>query len=153
MSSYPQVCKEHKKTTASPGIRHPHVDLRRCSSCKMQPVALYRSCWLGPRDTHGLGSSLLTAEFNAVQFSFQMSLPEHLGLNTKLTMRQQCVLVVEKRSVASGSREVILALCSVLIRPDLECWVQFWASQYKKVKESPAKGHEHDERTHHHVLL
>ncbi|PKU48384.1 hypothetical protein llap_1292 [Limosa lapponica baueri] len=56
-------------------------------------------------------------------------------VDEKFNMSRQCVLTAQKaicilgciiRSVASRSREVILPLCSALMRPHLEYCVQLW---------------------------
>ncbi|PKU29595.1 hypothetical protein llap_20101 [Limosa lapponica baueri] len=62
-------------------------------------------------------------------------------VDNKLNMSQQFALAPKKdngilgcirRSVASMSREAILPLYSVLVKPHLESCVHFWAPQYKR---------------------
>ncbi|KAJ7411160.1 hypothetical protein WISP_103964 [Willisornis vidua] len=43
-----------------------------------------------------------------------------------------CILSCIKSSMASSSKEVILPLCSALVRPHLQCCIQLWEPQYRK---------------------
>ena len=44
-----------------------------------------------------------------------------------------------RRSMASRSREVVLPLCSALVRPHLECCAQCWAPQFRGDRELPER--------------
>ncbi|KAK4828490.1 hypothetical protein QYF61_026761 [Mycteria americana] len=79
-----------------------------------------------------------------VKYKLESSLAEKdLGVlvDKKLSTNQQCAFEAKKanstlscirKNTASRLVEMILSLCSALVRPHLECWVHFWAPQYKK---------------------
>lgn len=55
-----------------------------------------------------------------------------MSLQCVLTVQKSnCILDCIKSSMASKWSEVILPLCSVLVRAHLEHWVQLWGSQHK----------------------
>ena len=62
-------------------------------------------------------------------------------MDGKLDMSQQCAPTVQeashisaciKRSMAIRTREVILPLCSALVRPHLEYCIQMWSPLYRR---------------------
>lgn len=66
--------------------------------------------------------------------------------NNLATRKDKGILGCMRRSVANRSMEMIFPLSSALVGPHSECWVQFWALQYKrdtdlldKVKEQAIK--------------
>jgi len=89
--------------------------------------------WGNPKHKYRLGGKCLESS------------PEEKDLGVlvdeKLNMTSQCALIAQKAnripgciksSTASRSREVILPLCSTLVRPHLESCVQLWSPQNRK---------------------
>ena len=75
-------------------------------------------------------------EHNSVEKGLGVLVDDKLEMNQQYALAAQkanCILDCIKRSVASRSREVILPLCSVLVRCHLKYCVQVWSSQYREI--------------------
>ena len=130
----------------------------RCSFLKDKHTSIFRGTSTGCRNRPtGTSRSLTSKSTKSCTWEQQSyvsvragvtllesSLTEkHLGAlaGTKLNMSQPRTLAAERAngnlgcirlSIASRSRGMILPLCSALVKPYLECWVQFWPAQYKR---------------------
>jgi len=65
----------------------------------------------------------------------EVPVDEKLDMTRKFALAAQKanrILGCIKRSMASRSREGILPLCSALVRPHLESYIQLWSPQHRK---------------------
>lgn len=58
--------------------------------------------------------------------------PKMSQLGVLTNQKPNCIMDYIKRSVISRSKEVILLLCSVLVRPNLEFCTKLWSCNHKK---------------------
>jgi len=74
-------------------------------------------------------------ESSPVKKDLEALMDEKLDMSHKCELTAQkanCILGCIKRSLGSRLREVILPLCSTLVRPHLESRIQLWSLQHRK---------------------
>ncbi|GAB0203134.1 cAMP-dependent protein kinase inhibitor alpha [Grus japonensis] len=86
-----------------------------------------------PKHSYRLGREWI--ERSPEEKDLGVSVDENLNMSQQFALTPQKanrILGCIKRSMTSGSREVIFHLCSTLVRPHLEYCVQLWGPQYKR---------------------
>ncbi|KAK4829772.1 hypothetical protein QYF61_006571 [Mycteria americana] len=107
-----------------------NVNLKKFNKAKCKVLHL---AWTNHQYQHRLGDEWM--ESSPVEKDLGILVDEKLDMNWQCALAGQkanhipgCI----KSSVASRWREVILPLCSALLRPHLQCCVQLWGPQHRK---------------------
>ncbi|KAK4815208.1 hypothetical protein QYF61_021827 [Mycteria americana] len=106
------------------------VNLRRFNKAKCRVLHLGRG---NPWFPYRLGDDVI--ESSPAEKDLGVPMDEKLDTSRQCVLAAQkanCVLGCIQSSVASRSREVVLPLCSALVRPHLQCCVQLWGPQHQK---------------------
>ncbi|RMC00028.1 hypothetical protein DUI87_23437 [Hirundo rustica rustica] len=90
-----------------------------------------------PLQCYRLGTEWLDSAQEERDLRVLVTAAEHEPAVCPGGQEEQWHLAWIRNGVASRSREVILPLYSALVRPHLECCVQFWAPQFRRDIETP----------------
>ncbi|KAK4818784.1 LOW QUALITY PROTEIN: hypothetical protein QYF61_019130 [Mycteria americana] len=125
-----------------------HMNLMRFMKAKCKVLCLG---WGNTQYQYRLGDERI--ESSPAKKDLRVLVDEKLDMSWQRVLAAQKanhILGCIKRSVASRSMEVILPLCSALVRPHLEYCIQLWSPQHNKDMDllgaGPEEGHKNDQR-------